>query len=295
MEASRTVDGRFVGLSAVSGAAGGVMASWMMIYSAATGNGFWTPLNVCMASFIYRSEAQMMTHEMMMHPGMSMNEPVLASHLAVGFPVHMAFSIVVGVAFALVLFLATRVLRLSVLTARYGYVGASVIGALILYALMMHVILPPPIGANPVIPDMTPRRLHRRPRPVRADVRTGRFCPAATGPQSALGPAGRRLDRSTSRSCLSVGAPWGPSSVRKTRQLRPTASAPVPNGSRPSTRIVGEPRNPSRSAVSGESICSYSTVTSSVEMSRSTLRRRRSASVQCGHPSKYWTVMRTFQ
>lgn len=158
MEASRNIDSRFVGLAAISGAAGGVvMAMWMMIYSAATNNGFWTPLNVCMASFIYRSDAQMMTHEMMMHPGMSMNEPVQASHLAVGFLVHMGFSIVVGIAFALVIYFATRLLRLTVLTTRAGYVGAAVIGGLILYALMMYVILPAPIGANPVIPDFTPR------------------------------------------------------------------------------------------------------------------------------------------
>jgi len=158
MQSSRSVDGRFIGLAAVSGAVAGlVFALWMMIYSAATGNGFWTPLNVCMASFIYRSDAQMMLHDMMMHPGMSMNEPVQASHLAVGFLVHMSFSVVVGIAFALVIFFATRVLRLQVLTTRVGYVGAATIGAVILYALMMYVILPPPIGANPVIPDMTPR------------------------------------------------------------------------------------------------------------------------------------------
>jgi len=158
MEASRSVDTRFVGLAAVSGAAGGVaMAMWMMIYSAATGNGFWTPLNVCMASFVYRSDAQMMLHDAMMHPGMSMNEPIQASHLGVGFLVHMGFSIVVGIAFALVIHYAIRVLRLSVLTTRYGYVGAAVIGGLILYALMMYVILPAPVGANPVIPEMTPR------------------------------------------------------------------------------------------------------------------------------------------
>jgi hypothetical protein len=158
MEAGGAVDGRFIGLAAIGGAAGGVvMAMWMMIYSAATGNGFWTPLNVCMASFVYRADAQMMVHEMMMHPGMSMNEPVQASHLAVGFLVHMAFSIVVGVAFALVILFATRAFRWQLLTTRYGYVGAAVIGGLLLYALMMYLILPPPIGANPVIPDMTPR------------------------------------------------------------------------------------------------------------------------------------------
>jgi hypothetical protein len=69
----------------------------------------------------------------------------------------MGFSIAVGVAFALVIYFAARVLRLPLLTTRYGYVGAATIGGLILYALMMYVILPAPIGANPVIPDMTPR------------------------------------------------------------------------------------------------------------------------------------------
>ena len=158
MEATRNVDSRFIGLAAVAGIAGGaVMAMWMMIYSAATNNGFWTPLNVCMASFVYRSDAEMMMKDMMAHPGMSMNMAVEPSHLGVGFLLHMGFSIVVGISFALVLLFAIRVLRLPLLTTRYGYTAASVIGALILYALMMYVILPPPIGANPIIPDMTPR------------------------------------------------------------------------------------------------------------------------------------------
>lgn len=155
MEAVRTVDRRFIGLAAVSGAAGGVaMALWMMIYSAATNNGFWTPLNVCMASFIYRSEGQMMVHEAMMHPGMSMSEPLVPSHLAVGFLLHMGFSIVVGVSFALILLGAIRVLRLPLLATRAGYTAGAAVGALLLYALMMYLILP---VANPVIVDMTPR------------------------------------------------------------------------------------------------------------------------------------------
>lgn len=145
-----------MGLAAVSGAAGGVvMAMWMMIYSAATNNGFWSPLNVCMASFVYRSDAQMMIHEMMMHPGMmSMNVALVPSHLAVGFLLHMAFSIVVGVSFALILFAALRVLRLPLLATRLGYTAAAVIGGLMLYGLMMYVILP---GANPLMVDATPR------------------------------------------------------------------------------------------------------------------------------------------
>jgi hypothetical protein len=155
MEAGRSVDSRFLGLAAVSGAAGGVvMAMWMMIYSAATNNGFWTPLSVCMASFIYRSEGQMMAHEAMMHPEISMNEPLVPSHLAVGFVLHMGFSIVVGVAFALIVLAAIRMLRLPLLSTRAAYTAAAAVGALILYALMMYVILP---VANPVIVEMTPR------------------------------------------------------------------------------------------------------------------------------------------
>ena len=155
MEAGRSVGTRFVGLAAVSGGAGGVvMAMWMMIYSAATNNGFWTPLNVCMASFIYRSDAQMMMHDAMMHPGMSMNEPIVPSHLAVGFLLHMGFSIAVGISFALILLAAIRLMRLPLLVTRLGYTAAAVIGGLLLYGLMMYGILP---TANPVIVDFTPR------------------------------------------------------------------------------------------------------------------------------------------
>lgn len=156
MQASRSIDSRFVGLAAMSGAAGGVvMAMWMMIYSAATNEGFWTPLNVCMASFVYRSDAEMMMKEMMMHPGMmSMNAALIPSHLAVGFLLHMMFSVVVGVSFALILFAALRVLRLPLLATRLGYTSAAMIGGLVLYGLMMYVILP---GANPLMVDATPR------------------------------------------------------------------------------------------------------------------------------------------
>lgn len=158
MDSTRNVDARFIGLAGIAGVAGGaVMAMWTMIYSAATNNGFWTPLNVCMASFIYRSDAEMMMKDIMKHPGMPMDMPVEPSHLVAGFFVHMTFSVVVGISFALVLLFATRLLRLPLLTTWYGYAAAAMIGALILFALMEYVILPPPIGANPVIPDMTPR------------------------------------------------------------------------------------------------------------------------------------------
>ncbi len=156
MEVSRSIDRRFVGFAALSGAAGGVvMAMWMMIYSAATNNGFWSPLNICMASFVYRSDAQMMIHEMMMHPGMtSMNSALIPSHLAVGFLLHMTFSIVVGVSFALILLTAIRALGLPLLATRLGYTAGAVVGGLLLYGLMMYLILP---WANPLMVDATPR------------------------------------------------------------------------------------------------------------------------------------------
>jgi hypothetical protein len=96
-----------------------------------------------------------MMKEMMMHPGMmSMNAALIPSHLAVGFLLHMTFSVVVGVSFALILLAAIRVLRLPLLATRLGYTGAAVIGGLVLYGLMMYVILP---WANPLMVDATPR------------------------------------------------------------------------------------------------------------------------------------------
>ena len=156
MESTRQIDNRFIGLAALSGAAGGAaMAMWMMIYSAATNGGFWTPLNVCMASFVYRADAEMMMKDAMSHPGMtSMNAPLIPAHLAVGFALHMAFSIVVGVSFALILLAAMRMVNVPLVARRTGYAAAAVIGALILYALMMYVVLP---VANPLMVDMTPR------------------------------------------------------------------------------------------------------------------------------------------
>src|SRR5207247_10389539 len=102
------------------------MARSQMLYCAGRGDGFWTHLNVCMASFVYRSEAKMMVDDMMMHPGMSMNEPVQASHLAVGAGLHFAFSAVVGVAFALVLWQLARAVLGRLLSTYQAYVAASV-------------------------------------------------------------------------------------------------------------------------------------------------------------------------
>src|SRR5437762_13387664 len=103
------VSGHLFRVGAIGGLAGGIgMAMWQMIYSASRGDGFWTPLNVCMASFVYRADARMMVGDMMMHPGMSMNEPVQASHLVVGAALHFAFSAVVGIACALLLWQLSR-------------------------------------------------------------------------------------------------------------------------------------------------------------------------------------------
>ena len=137
------VSGHLIGVGAIGSLAGGLgMAMWQMIYSASRGDGFWTPLNVCMASFVYRADARMMVGDMMMHPGMSMNEPVQASHLAVGAALHLAFSAVVGIAFALVLLELSRAGLGRVLGSYTGYVVASILGGAILYFVMWYLVLP---------------------------------------------------------------------------------------------------------------------------------------------------------
>src|SRR6266536_2471708 len=134
---------RLAGYGALAGLAGGIgMALWQMIDSAATSNGFWTPLNLCMASFVWRGQA-----------GMSMNMPVAASHLAVGMILHLAFSMLVGIVFITVLF-GLRRAGLGVLRTAPAYVAASVAGAALLYVVMMYLVLP---WANPLMCHMTPR------------------------------------------------------------------------------------------------------------------------------------------
>src|SRR6266581_5930640 len=123
------VSGHLLRVGATSGFAGGLgMAAWQMIYSAGNGDGFWTPLNVCMASFVYRADARMMLHDSLMHPGMSMNEPVQTSHLLVGATLHFAFSAVVGMAFVLVLFAIRQSGLFPLLGVYAGYIAASIAG-----------------------------------------------------------------------------------------------------------------------------------------------------------------------
>src|SRR5438874_12277790 len=148
------VSGRLFAVGAIGGLAGGIgMAMWQMIYSASRGDGFWTPLNVCMASFVYRADARMMVDDMMMHPGMSMNEPVQASHLAVGAGLHFAFSAVVGIAFVLVLWELARI-GLGIVRNYSGYVVAATAGGAILYFVMWYLVLP---WANPQFKELTLR------------------------------------------------------------------------------------------------------------------------------------------
>jgi hypothetical protein len=123
-----------------------------------------------MASFVWRGQASMIERDMMMHPGMSMNMPVAAGHLAVGIILHLAFSVLVGMVFITVLF-ALRRAGLGLLRTVPGYVGASVAGAALLYVVMIYLVLP---WANPLMCHMTPPRavLHRAP-DLRAGVRPG--------------------------------------------------------------------------------------------------------------------------
>ena len=145
---------RLAGYGALAGLAGGIgMALWQMIQSGATSNGFLTPLNLCMASFVWRGQAVMIEKDMMMHPGMSMNMPVAAGHLAVGMVLHLAFSTVGGIVFITILF-ALRRAGLGLLRTAPGYVGASIAGAALLYVVMIYLVLP---WANPLMCHTTPR------------------------------------------------------------------------------------------------------------------------------------------
>lgn len=145
---------RLAGYGALAGLAAGVgMAMWQMIDSAATSSGFWTPLNLCMASFVWRGQAAMIERDMMMHPGMSMNMPLQASHLAVGMVLHLAFAMLAGIVFITVLS-GLRRAGLGMLRTAPAYVAASVAGAALLYVIMMYLVLP---WANPLMCHLTPR------------------------------------------------------------------------------------------------------------------------------------------
>jgi hypothetical protein len=90
----------------VGGAAGGLaMAVWMMIKSASAGQGFWAPVSMCMASFVYRDWAKNMMDEMTMmaKQGQVMPSGFEGIHGLVGIVMHMVVSMTFGVIFAVVL------------------------------------------------------------------------------------------------------------------------------------------------------------------------------------------------
>jgi len=67
----------------------------------------------------------MIEHDMMIHPGMSMNMPVAVGHLAVGITLHLAFSMVVGVVLITVLFALRRVGRVARRARLHGRLGGG--------------------------------------------------------------------------------------------------------------------------------------------------------------------------
>ena len=112
---------RLAGYGALAGLVAGIaMALWQMIDSAATSNGFWTPLNLCMAA---------------------------------GMILHLAFSVLVGIVFITILF-GLRRAGLGLLRTAPGYIGAAIAGAALLYVVMIYLVLP---WANPLMCHMTPR------------------------------------------------------------------------------------------------------------------------------------------
>ena len=108
--------GRLVGVGALGGLLGGMaMALFMMIWMAATGAGFWTPLNVGMASLSYRivppaSVMPMLAKMMPAHPSSSVLpslEPIMTVFPRGAFFVaHLIFGAVLGAAGVLAVRLA---------------------------------------------------------------------------------------------------------------------------------------------------------------------------------------------
>jgi hypothetical protein len=123
----------------IGGMAGGVgMAMWMMVKSAAVGQGFWTPLSMCMASFVYRNWAKTMMDEMMQQQqGKVMVTGFEGIHGVVGIILHMAVSAGFGLVFALAL---SRGLGRRLATA--GTIAAAVVYGLGIWVVMQFAVLP---------------------------------------------------------------------------------------------------------------------------------------------------------
>jgi hypothetical protein len=178
---------RLLGTAAVGGLLGGLVMFFLMAgYNASAGTGFWTIINVCFASWVFRglimtpampaehmANSAMPTHSAMASPmpshsamashaamgghGMGaaamMNEPLVASHLIVGGLLHLAMSAFAGIAFAVVLAVLLRS-GLRVLAAPAGYVAATAAGGALLYVIMMYGFAP---LWNSNIVNFTPR------------------------------------------------------------------------------------------------------------------------------------------
>jgi hypothetical protein len=119
------------------------MAMWQMIYSAGQGR------RVLDAAERLHGIVRVpgacpdeVSDMMMMHPGMSMSEPVQTSHLLVGGALHFTLSAVVGIAFALILWELARAGLGAALGTYGGYVAASIAGGAILYFVMWYLVLP---------------------------------------------------------------------------------------------------------------------------------------------------------
>lgn len=127
-------------LGVIGGMAGGLgMAMWMMIKAATAGQGFWTPLSLCMASFVYRGWAKNMMDEMMMmqQQGKVMQPGFEGIHGLVGIVLHMAVSMMFGVIFAAVLSAG--------LGQRFGAAGTVVAGlvcGVVIWLVMEYAVLP---------------------------------------------------------------------------------------------------------------------------------------------------------
>jgi hypothetical protein len=173
--------GRLVGMGAIGGLVGGMaMAVFMMIWMAATGAGFWTPLSVGMASLSYRitppaSVMPMLAKMMPAHPSASVMQaamamqtghltnpqmatlmkampvsarnmvmsamPVQASHLLGGALFHLGFAMALGAAFGLLIAVLSRT-GVAVATNRMVLAGAAVAGSALLFVVQEAAVMP---------------------------------------------------------------------------------------------------------------------------------------------------------
>jgi hypothetical protein len=141
----------------VGGVLGGlVLFVQMAVYNGVSGMGFWSLLNSCFAAFVFPDISRGTRGEpMIAHntAGVAMDSPLVASHLVVGALLHLAESVVAGIAFAVVLALLLRA-GIRLLASPLTYVIAAMVGGALLYGIMMYAVAP---VLNPEIIQFTPR------------------------------------------------------------------------------------------------------------------------------------------